>query len=420
MIHEISTNINTELQMLREAAVYIRRLPDASPLEREVLSEVLRSLQQRMKILNNALPSLIRSVTLAKPLSEKKVSLEVEKLKIIDSGKEISVTVGKKDRDAFLKELSISENALSSIKKDRFNTQDERKEFQRSRGYVKLANKIFFPYAHNFLKKGTFQNLSIDLKKANIDLLPESYLSITFLTTIIAFVIGLIFSPLVMIFELGIRLQLMIGIGIITIFPLIVYSALYFYPSAERDSIAKKIDQELPFAVIHMSAVSGAGIEPTNIFKIIGFSKEYPALRKEIRKVLNQINLYGYDLVTALNNIARKTPSPKLAELFLGLSTNISSGGSLSVFFEKRAETLLLNYRLEREKFTRMAETFMDIYITVVIAAPMILLLVFILLSIGDFTVGLSPQLGTFVLIGLVALINIIFLGIVHLKQPTY
>ena len=169
-----------------------------------------------------------------------------------------------------------------------------------------------------------------------------------------------------------------------------------------------------------MSAISGSGISPVEIFKIIGLSREYKYLRKEIRKVLNQINIYGYDLVTALNNVARNTPSEKLAELFLGLSTTINSGGSLKEFFEKRSETLLNEYRLEREKYTKLAETFMDIYISVIIAAPMILMLLLIMISLSKISIGFTPFQITLLIIMVIALINTVFLIFLKIKQPAY
>jgi len=202
--------------------------------------------------------------------------------------------------------------------------------------------------------------------------------------------------------------------------PTATFFSVYFYPSTEKNSIAKKIEQELPFAVIHMSAISGSGIEPAEIFKIITVSREYPFIRKELRKILNQINLYGYDLVTALNNVIKTSPSQRLAELFAGLSTTISSGGSLTDFFQKRAETLLVDYRLEREKYTKIAETFMDIYISVVIAAPMILMLLLIMVSISGFQVPFSPGEMTAIIVLVIAVINLIFIGVLQLKQPNY
>jgi flagellar protein FlaJ len=110
----------------------------------------------------------------------------------------------------------------------------------------------------------------------------------------------------------------------------------------------------------------------------------------------------------------------KLSELFTGISTTIHSGGSLSGFFEKRAETLLVSYRLEREKFSKVAETFMDIYITVAIAAPMILLLVLMMLSLSGNDLGLNETQLTLVVITVIALANIFFLTMLHMKQPKY
>jgi len=171
-----------------------------------------------------------------------------------------------------------------------------------------------------------------------------------------------------------------------------------------------------------MSAISGSGIEPSQIFKIIGLSKDYPNLRREIRKVLNQINIYGYDLVTALNNVSKTTPSSKLSEVFSGLGTTINSGGNLSEFFEKRAETLLVSYRLEREKFTHIAEMFMDIYISVVIAAPMILMLLLVMIGVAmpNATSGFSIEMITFLIVFVIALINSVFLIFLQIKQPAY
>jgi flagellar protein FlaJ len=169
-----------------------------------------------------------------------------------------------------------------------------------------------------------------------------------------------------------------------------------------------------------MSSISGSGISPVEIFKIIGRSKEYPNLRREIKKVINQINIYGYDLVTALGNVSKRTPSQKLSELFNGISTTVNSGGDLSEFFEKRAESLLIGYRIEREKFTKIAETFMDLYISLVIATPMLLMLLLIMITLSGTNLGISSFYMNLIIISIVALINFFFLAFLQIRQPNY
>jgi flagellar protein FlaJ len=190
------------------------------------------------------------------------------------------------------------------------------------------------------------------------------------------------------------------------------------YPSLEKKSIETRINQELPFATIHMSSISESLVEPSNIFKIIISTEEYPTLEKEFVKLLNEINVFGHDLVTALRNSAFNSPSRRLAELFDGLATTITSGGDLSEFFDKRAQTLLFDYKLEREKKTKTAETFMDIYISVVIAAPMILMLLLIMMRISGLGIALSTSMISLIMVLGVSVINIIFLVFLQLRQP--
>jgi flagellar protein FlaJ len=199
--------------------------------------------------------------------------------------------------------------------------------------------------------------------------------------------------------------------------PLLTFFISYIYPSLEKSSAESKINHELPFAVIHMSAISGSNIEPSKIFKIVISTKEYPAIEKELYKIINEMNVFGKDMVSSLREAARKCPSKKLSDLFNGIATTVTSGGNLSDFFDKRANTLLLDYRLEREKETKSAETFMDIYISVVIAAPMILMLLLIMMKISGIGISFSTGMITLLMITAVTVINIGFMTLLHLKQ---
>lgn len=194
---------------------------------------------------------------------------------------------------------------------------------------------------------------------------------------------------------------------------------MYSYPFLEKKSAEVKINQELPFATINMAAISGSMIDPTKIFSIIISTGEYPSLEKEFTQLMNEINIYGYDLITALKNVAKNSPSKKLGELLNGLSTTISSGGDLPEFFKKRAETLLFEHKIQKEKDTKSAETFMNVYISIVIAAPMILMLLLMMIKIGGMGISLSTTAITMIVVTAVSLINILFLTFLHIKQSS-
>tara|TARA_B100000315_G_C14485035_1_gene544775 strand:+ start:272 stop:859 length:588 start_codon:yes stop_codon:yes gene_type:complete len=193
---------------------------------------------------------------------------------------------------------------------------------------------------------------------------------------------------------------------------------MYFYPAMTKASLERKINQELPFATINMAAISGSLIDPTRIFKIIILTKEYPNLKKEFIEIINGVNVLGYNLITVLRKSSFNSPSKKLGDLFNGLATTINSGGDLPRFFKERSKNLLFEYKIEQEKDTRTAETFMDIYISVVIAAPMILMLLMIMIQISGLGIGLSVSVITLIMIFGVSVINIIFLTFLHVRQP--
>lgn len=431
MIDAIKKNIDVEIGMLREISSYLNQIVYAQSSEKALLEQAVASLEKSIKLVNKAIPDLIKGVDYPNKLpAEKKTG--VEEVVIKRKGSTISINLHAKDKERFLKELRINESAIKNMKIQSKVEVEKFDEFRAARGYLKLSNKFFLQTSINLIKKGYFRPLYNEIKKANLDILFETYVATMLFTTFISFfvgifiTIGLIFFNVTFSFPFfemyaGEFLSRFIKIFWIPIaVPIITFLALYYYPTTERGSISKRINQELPFAVIHMSAISGSGIPPSEIFKIIGLSKEYPFLRREVRKVLNQVNIYGYDLVTALTNVSKSTPSKSLSELFNGIATTINTGGSLKDFFEKRSETLLINYRFEREKFNQIAGTFMDIYISVVIAAPMILMLLLVMIQMTGIETGFSAGTLAAIIIMLITLINILFIGFLQIKQPMY
>ncbi|MEK6893275.1 MAG: type II secretion system F family protein [Nanoarchaeota archaeon] len=428
MIDDIRQNINTEIEILREISNYLRRIEFAGASEKKLLINAVNSLRASAKMINNSLPKLLEEVTIVKKLPRKEAATQLEKVEFERLDSKIRVVLKAEDREKFFKELSIEESIISRIKGQK-DSEKQAVKPQSTRNYLKISNRFFLRTANNLIGKGYFNSLALNLRKANIDVLLSSYIACIFFSALLAFVFSIFLVIFLFFFSIHLTspyfslytgedylMRFLKLLWLPVVLPIATFAIFYFYPSSEKGSLSKKIDQELPFAVIHMSAISSSGIEPSQIFKIIGTSKEYPYIGKEIRKILNQINLYGYDLVTALKNVSRSTSSKRLAELFSGICTTITSGGDLSQFFEKRAESLLVIYRLDREKYTRSSETFMDIYISVVIAAPMILMILMVMLQVLNAASGFSS--GVMVLI--VGAINLLFLVFLDLKQPAY
>ena len=437
MIEDLKNNIELEIEMAGELSDFVDQMEFASVRDRKMVFDVITTLKKRIKLLNNSIPEILKDISLAQKLDTEKVIKESNITKLLipkesEKGKEKNIALEIKYRNEFLEQLNINEILIRKLKKKKSLAKEKGPIFKKINLYGKISNRFFLSTTEKFIRKGEFKSLSLDLRRSNLNILTSTYISMMFFSTFIALILGLILTVVLIFFEFNFSVPFFtifngnylrrslevfwIGLAI----PLLIGTAFYFYPGAERKSLSKRIEKELPFIVIHMGSISGSGIEPLKIFQIVGLSEEYKYTGKEIKKILNQTNVYGYDLTTALRDVARMTPSTKLSELLNGMSVTINSGGDIKTFFEKRAESLLLDYRLERERFTKTAETFMDIYISVVIATPMILLLLLIMISVTGIQVGVGIQGLAFAVIGLVVIANILFMVFLHLKQPTY
>lgn len=449
----LKANILHEKKIIKEVSIFLKHLETLKNLERmgyeihirekKLLIDAIDSLMSQLNILNDSLPEIIEKISFFKEIPSEKEEKKEEKKKrekLISlkykhpaiKEKEALVTIKKKDRLKFLRELNLTDSSVKRLKKQYKIEEIKFEEFKKPNIYAKISNKLFSRLSSKALEKGYFAKLRYELRKSNLPFLSQTYLSMTFFSSLISIFVAIILVVILLFFSLSIDfpfltateesiiLRFAKNFWLIFIVPALTFLVFYFYPSIEKKSIAGKINQELPFVVIHMSAIAGSGIEPVKIFKIIVMSQEYPNTRKEIKKLLNQINLYGYDLVSALRESARVTSSSKLTELFNGLATTITSGGSLTGFLDKRAESLVLDYRMEREKYNKTTETFMDIYISVVIAAPMIMTLLLVLMSLTGLSFGLGiGALSLLMMLG-IALLNVLFLVFLHLKQPEF
>ncbi len=275
-----------------------------------------------------------------------------------------------------------------------------------------FTGRVFFNFADKHLD--SLSELKNDLVGANMPFLVQNYFSKVLFFTIVSVFLGIFFGAGVFLLTANILVSILISFFI----PMSVFIFAYSYPSLKRGSFEKKIGEELPFATIYMAAISSSDLEPTKMFRLIANSKEYPAIGMEMRKVVNQLDLYGYNLATALTNASKGIKNEKLAELFSGIAINITSGGSLKNYLEKKAENLLVDYKLDRQRYNSVAETFMDVYISLLITAPLILMIVFVVMSMTGFELGIGVTALNVIIISLVSVLNVIFLSILQIKQP--
>ncbi len=402
-----------------------------SDSEKRIFDSHMKSLEKKFKDVLSEFKVFFDRILFEKLLDPTQIEKELDKDSLRPDSDSKLMTKGGKIFS--LKEIlpdELENETVKRIKKKKQKEKEEelKKKKKDSSYYTKVSSRFFSKVSLKLLSKNSFAKMEDELLKANLNYTPVGYVSIILMTTFLSiFISGFIFLfflffnfsatlPIISRATQPINVRFFETFWILIVGPVATFAFMYVYPTLEKESASGAINAELPFATISMSAISGSMMDPVRIFEILIMTNEYPALKKEFIKMINEINLYGYDLVSALKNTAKNSPSKELSELLTGLATTITSGGDLAEFFDERSQTLLFNYKIAQEKASRSAETFMDIYISTLIAAPMILMLLLIIMKISGLGVSMSFLSISFVISLVVSVVNIIFLAFLQMK----
>ncbi len=422
---EFTKNIQTAKDIIQEILMLEDYYSQENIKDKDVIEKASASLIQQLFLINNSFENSINDIQFKKETDMKKKNIkEIEKeskkseIKRVEAlGKEVFLK--KIDKDAFLREVKLEKELLGKIKRIKGKPEEQkiiqRKEFEiePSSFWFRISNQLFRDLSAKLSKTTMFSSIEKDLKKANLYYRVISYISLTIFLTLLSLIFASGFS-----FFLGIE-NLLRNFLLMMLIPITVLITMLLYPKQKAESLRKKIENELPFAVSNMAAIASSNLEPTKIFLIMANSEEFQAFSKEAKKVVNQVNFYGADMSIALRNVAKNTASQKLTDLFNGISSNITTGGSLSVYLNEKAKDYLFEYKLAREKYANTIGIYSDVYTALLIAAPLLFMLLLVVISIiGTTIAGMSLQNLSIIGTISIAILNVLFLIFLSFAQP--
>jgi flagellar protein FlaJ len=286
-------------------------------------------------------------------------------------------------------------------------------------GYKRLSLALFRDLADG--SEESFKSLGPQLKGANIHLLLKAYIAIIYMSTTIAYVAALLVTlllSLLLVEDLVMLVYFVMFIPVLT--ASFVFMFFYIYPSQKSKSVRKSIDNNLPFALIHMDSIASSGIPMEFMFELVGNLKEYGEVSRQARLVVRNIKTFGMSSVAAINDVAKRTPSPAFKQVLSGISSTIAKGGNLSGFLKEMTSKNLFDYRIKREQYVKTLSTFADIYTAVMIAAPLMMLSVLVMMNIiGGDVMGMTiPDAIGLMAYVIVPLMNVAFLAFIHMSYP--
>ncbi|MDK2911521.1 MAG: archaeal flagellar protein FlaJ [Methanolobus sp.] len=271
-------------------------------------------------------------------------------------------------------------------------------------------SNLYFTFAFNIFgkyytkRRVEYFGLRYNLMKNRMDMAYDTYLSGALLSSILCSAIALIgFTAIVTL--LGVpdvrasRLMLpawtapymvykpllvaLVGsILIVILVFIVVYKTFLLYPVIMAGDRKRNIDTMLPYAVNYMSAMSGAGVLPVDLFRSLANNSIYGQVSVEFRYLVRDLEVLGHDLVTAMKNLSATTPSLMLQDFLQGAITVVTSGGQIETYFQVKADQYLQENRQNQKEFLETLGLLGETYVTAFVAGPLFLIVVMSIMSI--------------------------------------
>jgi len=279
---------------------------------------------------------------------------------------------------------------------------------------------IYFSFAYNLFgeyyqkKRSKYYSLRQNILKNRMDIGYDMYLSGALLASIICALVGLV-ALNVIFSQVGVpdisssRLHLplwtneykVLAVKIIgstfvavSIFG-VVYQVFMAYPAIMAGDRKRNIDQLLPYAVNYMSAMSGAGVLPLDLFRSLAANEIYGEVSVELRYLVRDIEILGHNLLTGMKNLSATTPSLMLQDFLQGGITVVASGGELEPYFKIKTEQYMSENRQRQKEFLETLGLLGETYVTAFVAGPLFLIIVIAVMSM----MGTSDLLFLYLLV---------------------
>lgn len=250
--------------------------------------------------------------------------------------------------------------------------------------------------------KSQFPQISQELRRARMATTPEAFLANVYFFSLIGGIAGAVvggFLGWLVVFVLK------LGSGPITRLPResveaflpfkdLILFALFFGlcflglmmltrtlmrggPRSRANARKGRINKMLPYAVTYMYAMSKGGMNIIEVFRSLAQAKDtYGEVAVELQGIVNDMDIFGNDLRTAIQHAIENSPSQKFQELMHSLLTVIDSGGNIVSFFQDKANQFLDAAVQEQKGFLETLGLMAESYVTAFVAGPLFIVII--------------------------------------------
>jgi len=220
-------------------------------------------------------------------------------------------------------------------------------------------------------KKKDYQNLSLKLRMADTTLTPAVYLSTLLITTLIVFIISLCIYIILFFILIQSQNWVLYTLSLTCLTTIITAAFMPMTISSKISTRKKQIEQNLPFVLSELSILASTGLTPIKIFRHMATRTTTDTITKEFKKIIYKIDIEGKDIITAISESAKESPSQRFKETLWDIGNMIHQGGDLDLYLRQKADSTMDFIRGIQKEFIEKLGTYSEMYMSLVLTGTL-------------------------------------------------
>ncbi len=279
----------------------------------------------------------------------------------------------------------------------------------------------FRVFGSRFERSEGSEILAERLKRAGMNLPPAMFTALLLMTALIAGAVTgvvalLLFRVVLDNAEWFLFVPLLAGVAVVS-----VAGGFRFLVASRIANRKDQLDRELPFSLSELSVLASTGTSPIRLIRHMAQRDHDPALTATFREIAYKADVQGKDLITALAETAKESPSTSVRDTLWDLANMIHQGGNLDEYLRSKSDDVMRFKRLVQKEFIERLSTFLDMYVSLVLVGVLMIAVgAFLLNALGSTAAGLNANelllLLTFGLVPVAVAMTIILVSVAYAR----
>ena len=186
-----------------------------------------------------------------------------------------------------------------------------------------------------------------------------------------------------------------------------------YYPSYKMGERKTEIEKNLVHVANFMGILSSAGATSEDVFLALVRAGKIYGIEKSTRGIIRDVEIFGKDILTALDDESKRSPSSDYVDLLQGYISTVATGGEVAPYLSAMSNQFLESRRRLLTRIIEQLNLTGEIFVAALIALPVILITLLSIMGFfgGTSTGGLSPpQLMMVVVYAMIPVLAIVII----------